>query len=108
MPIRRPGTTVSEVAAMAGDHGLRSSRPGLKKPRQEKVEVPGDRGRSGGSHRGEEGGRGSSAAAVRAKEKTADPGDLRLRLLWPLLRSANAKKRRGGSRVCGGRLGCYL
>ena len=47
MPIRRPGTAGSAVAAMAGDHGLWSSRPELKKPRKEKVEVPGDRGRLG-------------------------------------------------------------
>ena len=33
----------------------------------------------------------------------ADPGDLRLRLLWPLLRSANAKKSRGGSRGAWGK-----
>ena len=81
MPIRRPGTAGSAVAAMAGGQGSRSSRLGLEKPRKEKVGVPGDRGRPGGSHRGEEGGRGSSAAVVRAKEKTADPGDLRLRRL---------------------------
>ena len=85
MPIRRPEDAGSTVAAMAGGQGLRSSRPGLKKPRQEKVEVLGDRGRPGGSHRGEEGGRGSSAAAVRAKEKTADSGDLRL---WRLRASS--------------------
>ena len=81
MPIQWPGIAGSAVAAMAGGQGSRSSRPGLKKPRKKKVGVPGDRGRLGGSHRGEEGGRGSSAAAVRAKEKTADPGDLRLRRL---------------------------
>ena len=81
MPIRRPGIAGSAVVAMAGGQGLRSSRPGLKKPRTTKVGVPGDKGRLGGSHRGEEGGRGSSAAAVCAKEKTADPGDLRLRRL---------------------------
>ena len=98
MPIRRPEDGGSAVATMAGGQSLRSSWPGLKKPRKKKVGVPGDRGRLGGSHRGEEGGRGSSAVAVRAKEKTVDPGDLRLQQSWPLLRSANAKKRRGGNR----------
>ena len=39
-----------------------------------KQAVPGDRGRPGDSHRGEEGGRGSSAAAVRAKVWSADLG----------------------------------
>ena len=34
MSIRRPGTAGSAVAAMAGGDGLRSSRPGLKKPRK--------------------------------------------------------------------------
>ena len=75
----------SAMAAMAGDHGSRSSWPGLEKPRKEKVGLPGDRGKPGGSHRGEGGGRGSSAAAVRAKEKTADSGDLRL---WQLRASS--------------------
>ena len=75
MPIRRPEDAGSVVAAMAGGQGLRSSRPGHKKPRTTKVGVPGDRGRPGGSHRGEEGGRGSSAAVVRAKVRTAAGGD---------------------------------
>ena len=32
MPLRRPETGASTVAAMAGDHGPRSSRPRLGKP----------------------------------------------------------------------------
>ena len=39
-----------------------------------KQAVPGDKGRPGDSHHGEEGGRGSSAAAVRAKVWSADLG----------------------------------
>ena len=72
MPLRWPGTAASAVATMAGDHGSRSSRPRLEKPRKKKIEVPGDRGMPGGSHRGEEGGRRCTAATVRAREKTAD------------------------------------
>ena len=67
MPFRRLGTAASAVATMAGDHGSRSSRPRLEKPRKKKIEVLGDRGMLGGSHRGEEGGRRSTAATVRAK-----------------------------------------
>ena len=67
MPLRWPGTAASAVATMAGDHGSRSSRPRLEKPRKKKIEVPGDRGMPGGSHRGEEGGRRSTAVTVRAK-----------------------------------------
>ena len=67
MPLRWSGKVGSTVAAMAGDHGSRSSRPRLEKPRKKKIEVLGDRGMLGGSHRGEEGGRRSTAATVRAK-----------------------------------------
>ena len=53
-PIRRPGTAASTVAAMAGDHGSRSSRPGLEKPRNEKRKAWEERGEYGAAHHGEE------------------------------------------------------
>jgi len=84
MPIRRPGIAGSAVAAMAGDHGLRSSRPGLKKPRKKKITVPGEIGEQGEAHQGRNGDGGGSESTARAEVPSsamADPGDLRLRRL---------------------------
>ena len=53
MPLQRPGTAGSAVAAMAGDHGSRRSRPGLEKPRNEKRKAWEGRGEYGDAHHGE-------------------------------------------------------
>ena len=53
MPIRRPGTAGSAVAAMASGQGSRSSRPGLEKPRNEKRKAWEGRGEYGDAHHGE-------------------------------------------------------
>ena len=42
MPLRRLGAAASVVAAMAGDHGSRSSRPRLKKPKKMRCEMHGE------------------------------------------------------------------
>jgi len=52
-PLRRPRTAASAVAAMAGDHSSRSSRPGLEKPRNEKRKAWEERGEYGDAHHGE-------------------------------------------------------
>ena len=42
MPFRRLGTAASAVAAMTGDHGPRSSRPRLKKPKKTRNKMLGE------------------------------------------------------------------
>ena len=78
MPLRRPGTADSAVAAMAGDHGSRSSWPGLEKSRNEKRKAWEERGEYGDAHHGENRSGGGSVTVVRMEVSSsamADPGD---------------------------------
>ena len=107
MPIRRPGIAGSAVAAMAGDHGLRSSRPGLKKPRKKKITVPGEIGEQGEAHQGRNGDGGGSESTARAEVPSsamADPGDHGCGGCGLPRCLASTKTRAGSSRVRAGGL----
>jgi len=81
MPLRRPGTAASAVAAMAGDHGSRSSRPRLKKPKKTRNKMLGEI----------EGGRGVLTAG---KE-----GDIEARRRWSVQGRAADFRRPSGLRL---------
>ena len=107
MPLRRPETGASAVAAMAGDHGLRSSRLGLKKPRKKKITVPGEIGEQGEAHQGRNGDGGGSESTARAEVPSsamADPGDHGCGGCGLPRCLASAKTRVGSSRVRAGGL----
>ena len=53
MPIRRPGTAGSAVAAMAGGQGLRSSRPGHLEAKKNEINRKGEIWVLGEAHSGE-------------------------------------------------------
>ncbi|XP_066334368.1 uncharacterized protein [Miscanthus floridulus] len=107
MPFRRPGTAASTVAAMAGDHGSRSSRPRLGKPRNEKQAARGERGEDDEAHQGGNGDGGGSEEAVRAEGRSAEVGDLGAAVVAPT-RAGERKMGRRGSRERRRRLGADL
>ena len=73
MPFRRLGTAASAVATMAGDHGSRSSRPRLEKPKKTKNKLLGEiEGRTAKLTKGEM----ETEEAVRAEGRSTELGDL--------------------------------